>query len=428
MQLTEHMKPSENELIAHIKESLIGHEESYVHGAWENFNKEEKKKNGLIFWTRRLSSAAAILLIGAGLFLFITRTSNKVPGQITKVKPGQVLKLPVTIKEEADITGNRLFNENEDVSAMNNRTISIAKNDAIVYQKQNNKADGNYLIGAFKASALIPDETSVTSPSDATSQTQVVFTPKADVVAEVDPQVIVKISNENKKITFQEFLNNGTKINETSKEATSSAKKENKWEAGVIVASSFGNTKKMNMGYGISMGYVISDKISLNSGLSYNQMASSRSVEAPLTMASGSKKLVSIEAKFTGIDIPMEIKYHLSKNIYAKAGLSAFAVLNQKRNNNFVEGKLIERPVSTPAGVQELKTFVVIESTTEEVRESEIKEDNYLGFYNFSFGYKQKISKNKAVAIEPFMKLPIKEVTKENLHLFETGVRLKFDF
>ena len=423
------MKPSENELITHIKESLIGHKEPYVPGAWENFNKEEKKKNGLIFWTRRLSGTAATLLIGISLFLFISRTSNKVPGQITKAKPGQVSKLPVTIEEEADITGNRMLNENEDVSARNNRNTSIANNDAVVYQRQNNKGTENNLVPSLKASGGIPDETPVTSQSDDTSQIPVVVTPKADeVITEVVPQVIVKISNENKRTTFQEFLNNDTKINEASKEANSSAKKENKWEAGVIVASSFGNTKKINMGYGISMGYIISNKISLNSGLSYNQMASSRSVKAPLTMASGSKKLVSIEAKFTGIDIPMEIKYHLSKNIYTKAGVSAFAILNQKHNNNFVEGKLVERPVNTSAGVQELKTFVVIEKTTEEAQESEIKEDNYLGFYNFSFGYKQKISKSKAVSIEPFMKLPIKEVTKETLHLFETGVRLKFDF
>ena len=423
------MKPSENELITHIKESLIGHKEPYVPGAWENFNKEEKKKNGLVFWTRRLSGTAAILLIGISLFLFISRTSNKVPGQITKAKPGQVSKLPVTIEEEADITGNRMLNENEDVSARNNRNTSIANNDAVVYQRQNNKGTENYLVPSLKALGGIPDQTPVTSQSDDTSQIPVVVTPKADeVITEVAPQVIVKISNDNKRTTFQEFLNNDTKINEASKEANSSAKKENKWEAGVIVASSFGNTKKINMGYGISMGYIISNKISLNSGLSYNQMASSRSVKAPLTMASGSKKLVSIEAKFTGIDIPMEIKYHLSKNIYTKAGVSAFAILNQKHNNNFVEGKLVERPVNTSAGVQELKTFVVIEKTTEEAQESEIKEDNYLGFYNFSFGYKQKISKSKAVSIEPFMKLPIKDVTKETLHLFETGVRLKFDF
>ena len=368
------MKPSENELITHIKESLIGHKEPYVPGAWENFNKEEKKKNGLIFWTRRLSGTAAILLIGISLFLFISRTSNKVPGQITKAKPGQVSKLPVTIEEEADITGNRMLNENEDVSARNNRNTSIANNDAVVYQRQNNKGTENNLVPSLKASGGIPDETPVTSQSDDTSQIPVLVTPKADeVITEVDPQVIAKISNENKRTTFQEFLNNDTKINEASKEANSSAKKENKWEAGVIVASSFGNTKKINMGYGISMGYIISNKISLNSGLSYNQMASSRSVKAPLTMASGSKKLVSVEAKFTGIDIPMEIKYHLSKNIYTKAGVSAFAILNQKHNNNFVEGKLVERPVNTSAGVQELKTFVVIEKTTEEAQESEIK-------------------------------------------------------
>ena len=53
---------------------------------------------------------------------------------------------------------------------------------------------------------------------------------------------------------------------------------------------------------------------------------------------------------------------------------------------------------------------------------------SYLGFYNFAFGYKTKISKKNAFAIEPFLKLPMREVKTENLRLIGTGVKLKFDF
>ncbi|WP_448636129.1 hypothetical protein [Pedobacter panaciterrae] len=63
MQPIEHMKGSEDELIAHIKESLTGHEEEYVPGSWENFNQIEGKRNAKVLWLWRLSSAAAVILI-----------------------------------------------------------------------------------------------------------------------------------------------------------------------------------------------------------------------------------------------------------------------------------------------------------------------------------------------------------------------------
>src|SRR5690349_21789649 len=87
MQPTKHMDPSENELIAHIKDTLMSHEESYVPGAWEKFKTQDEKKKPLIFWLAPLSGVAAILFIATGLYFFIIRKSDNPVTEIANTSP-----------------------------------------------------------------------------------------------------------------------------------------------------------------------------------------------------------------------------------------------------------------------------------------------------------------------------------------------------
>ena len=72
--------------------------------------------------------------------------------------------------------------------------------------------------------------------------------------------------------------------------------------------------------------------------------------------------------------------------------------------------------------------YIVNQRTTERASATAIETVNYIGFYNFSFGYTKKIYKNHALSIEPFVKLPIRVVTQDNLRLIGTGVRLRVGF
>lgn len=194
------------------------------------------------------------------------------------------------------------------------------------------------------------------------------------------------------------------------------------------------------MGYGVSMEYAVSKKVSISSGISYNQMGASKVIgggggssnpmDAPasaMALVQETKRLKSVDANLVGLDIPLEIKYHISDRFYTNVGVSAFAILNQKQNNNYIEGRL--EGESLDLGSASAFKSVFKESTVSEaVPSEEIKNDKYLGFYNLSIGYKQKVSGKNSLSIEPFMKLPIKEYSKENLKLIGTGIRLKFDF
>lgn len=417
------MKPADDELIAHIKESLTGYEEVYVPGAWEHFGKKERKRKGLL-WLGSLSSAAAVLLIGFFLFYTANKTPDKNVIQQAKSKAKQNTEsLPVTSLPLPGV----------DTSADVGRTVTenlktrITENKAIAIQRANNNVANSPLIVVAQPPEIIK---------------QPVISKARDVVPEInpveDPDVIAKTPDKaGPPRSFQEFLNAEVKSNAALAQAKPAVKRTDKWEMGVVVAPSIGNGKKLNMGYGLSMAYALSDKVSISSGVSYSEMGASKDIihntnmqnspAGPTAMVSETKSLQSVDASLVGIDIPVEIKYHFTKKFYTNVGLSAFAVLNQKQSNNYLQGKVESRAADA---VNQPGFNAVFKQTnvSEAVPSNEIRDDKYLGFYNISFGYKQKISDNRALSVEPFLKLPMKTFAKENLNLIGTGIRLKFDF
>jgi hypothetical protein len=417
------MKPVDDELIAHIKESLSLHEEAYTPGAWENFSKKEKRRGGLI-WLVRLSTAAAILLIG--FIAFYLSTSPDIALQ------------PVTSVTKADTSKTTGVKGGPSVAP-------TQINDAVLAANKTTSRHG--LKKVANEAALIPASTQPQTNDPATILTQSngeaipkeVFEKPIDVVvAPKETQAAHVPVVETQKQSFQDFLNAETERNKTNPAKHSVANKiDSKWDLGLMVAPSIGNDKKINMGYGVSMEYAVSKKVSISSGVSYNQMGASKminpvsnSMDAPagaMALVQETKKLKSVDANLVGLDIPLELKYHFNDRFYTNVGLSAFAILNQKQNNNYVEGR-VDNSAASMADRSAFNSFFKESTVSEPIPPDEARSDKYLGFYNLSIGYKQKVSGKNSLSIEPFMKLPIKEYSKENLRLIGTGVRLKFDF
>lgn len=427
------MKPEDDGLIAHIRESLTEHEEAYNPGAWERFEKKERKGKRLL-WLTSLTAAAVALMIGFALFYTSHKTLQKNTDLYTKIsKPVQdtTAVLPVPAKKTAPVPGI--------AERLNTR---IVHNQAVTKQRSNNNISSSPLIvntqpAVVPVRAVSPvKEPSVQEPKTSTAPVAVMMEKKEVIVAAADSGVMAKTQEKtNKPLSFQEFLNAEVKTNPQVAQTKSVAKKSDKWEMGLVVAPSIGNGKKLNMGYGVSMAYALSNKVSISSGISYSEMGASKDLTnngerafdspAPSTaMVSETKSLQSVDANLVGLDIPIEIKYYFSKKFYTNVGLSAFAVLSQKQSNNYLQG-VVENDLTNQSGFSAVYTK---RSVSEAVPSAEVRNDKYLGFYNISFGYKQKISDKRAFAVEPFLKLPVKEFTKENLYLLGTGIRLKFDF
>ena len=422
--------PPEDEFFAHIKESLIGYEEAYTPGAWEEFENKGKKKTILIFWVRALSGAAAILLIGTGLLLFVKTSQKSKNAPTSMVKQNRAVD-PTSSKQQLSKVETQI---NSSAIQSTRRLVQAPVLKSATDPKSNIGTTSNIDTKLKNDLALINNPT---IPKDNPTILNSVTEPDAIAMNTAPANKSDEIVEERKNITIQDFLTAESKLNKASSNKKDNVRKDNKWAMGLMVAPSFGNSKKINMGYGLSMDYALSDKFSLGSGISYNELAATKkpmgnntpaSPMAPSFIARSSKSLESTDAQLSGIDIPLEIKYSLSKKLYANIGISAFAVIEQKQSNNYVQQSIVQQSISNDAGLTQLATVMVAEKVSEPAPQSEVQQNKYLGFYNFSFGFKQKVSKSNTLSIEPFLKIPMKEVATQNLNLIGTGVKLKFDF
>ena len=425
MQLTEHKRKNDGELIAHIKQSLKTHEELYQIGAWEKFNAQQQPKKRPIFWLSRISGAAAILAICFSLIWFTTNNPQN----------EQVVKVDTPKNDEIkSFDLQTLATENTKGKTLKGRITSTDSQDEVIFVKE---------------TTPLNTQTTVNLDNVSISAT---ITPAVTSEKVINQQIIANVE-EKSKPNILDFLVEETQKNDVKQSKLAVHKRQKKWDMGIMLAPSFGNTRELNMGYGLSMSYNFSNRLSLTSGIAYNKMNASKNLPTNIGRSSiilgNTRSLEMINEEVTGIDIPLELKYHINKNVYANLGISGFAVLNQNRNNTFVEEVVIKSPLNAPStsgaaiganggsnsnGLLEgqkgqfANAYIVNQRTTERASTAAIETLNYIGFYNFSFGYTKKVYKNHALSIEPFVKLPIGVVTQDNLRLIGTGVRLRVGF
>ncbi|MBC7565412.1 MAG: hypothetical protein H7223_00430 [Pedobacter sp.] len=415
----ERLKQSSNEeLIPHIKSSLVGHEEEYVPGSWENFNKKDKKPSGLIFWIGGLCTAAAILLIGFSLFFYLENNT-----EVNSLNNDLVNNIPIITKPDHDTAKSKSLTESNSQSVP---IHTIARSNVNI----------NSAIASGRDLTIVSEESIIDNSSNAIkpieSGNDLVSQQHAILVTTADPPVTIP----KRPITLDELLVNENDLKASEKDEAGKKLSVSKWDLGIVVAPSFGNTDRLNMGYGISMAYNLNSKLSLGSGMSYNEMGASKQItenkaqNSPSSNAlvSDTKSLQSVNTRVSGIDIPIEVRYNLSNRFYANVGISAFAVIHQQQNNVYLQGTVVQRSAVNLAGDLQPQLFLVTKKVSESAQETLSTNSKLIGFYNFSLGYKQKISKDKSIGVEPFIKVPMKDVTKENLRLLGTGLKIKFDF
>ncbi|MCH5597373.1 hypothetical protein [Niabella ginsengisoli] len=451
------MTDPNDDIINYIKSALQSHEEPYDEGSWERFAAKHtaipvRKKPVIALWV----TAAAAVIIGVILFARIFNNTN-----VTDIP---VETYDVVIKNNTDTNiENEIINEtlpqidnaqvNPKISDNNQQQLAVTKSIAAP---------------AFNNNAILPAPNPVT-PS---------YQPTQQPIASNAP-IIKEEKQQEKKVDFWrnnvvDNKNNVTTTN-TPKEKESniliastvpktsdrkqSAERNSRWQPSLYVSPLFGELG-INMGYGVSLGYAINDKIKISSGIAHTKLSASRAFDptapaggvanamasAPVDLAGSKNSLVTynsstanssqirtlqqVDASLSGIDIPVEINYSINKKLYATAGVSALVVINDNKTYTFADSRNVKISVETNKGtLKEDRSVMFNEQSTSNNQPSQVPTENtpLLGFYNISLGYRQKISDKNAVSLEPFIKVPMKNVTQQNLKYMGTGIRLKFD-
>lgn len=410
----------DKELIEHITEQLQSHEEAYAEGAWERFS-EKKKRRGIVYWP--MWAAAIVVLIAGALFFTIQKSTDTT--DIANIQPKAFSEGEAEQKGTTDAEANINQNISPELHTQkrsNQLQIPVKGDNKAPYNTPlaQNEARDQLAVNGENPPMLILNTNQLAgqlyNPTITSASNSRLFELAG---AKEKPKPI--------KMTFEDLLAQDSKANQFA--AHTKNNQDSKWQPGVYVAPSMGNDNKLNMNYGFSLSYAIANKVSISSGVSYSSISSKEVLGADVPQTLSGRNLESVNARVEGINVPLELKYNISDKIYTGIGVSALAVTNNRQENTYISNQVQNAAaLNSATGSYDAKTLIVAERKVEPQPEATIDPDRYIGFYNFSFGYKQKLSRKKNIAIEPFLRVPMKTFSKENLNLTNGGLRIKVDF
>lgn len=442
----------QDDFFKHIKEVLHRHEEEYREGAWEDFLRQRlpqspaKKAPVVSLW--KWAAVAAILTgICFGAFYFINFKAVPPAGDRVQVPVSQPKS--DALVQDSNITPQQQLPE---TAAPKEFYSSTEKNDpdnynvSVTTSSAHNTTDAPALYPAIPPGNTIP-----LAPTPAPPVAVKPATPKPSAPVHFwENRIITEAAPQQPRPATPAARNPVLAQNDDRKESGRSKR----WSLGLFLSPTFGETN-VNMGYGASLGYAINDKIRISTGIAHNKLTASRdfdvaasppqaSLNSPVadglfaargllsnTNTTSQPQLEAVKGAVSGFDIPVDISYSISKKIYASAGVSGLVVIKDNAQYTYVTSTNQRVQVENSQGVlKEDKNMRVVEySTSDAAPEASGKEKTpFLGFYNVSMGYKQKVSSKNNVAIEPFLKIPMKSVSDQKLNYTGVGIRLKFDF
>lgn len=367
------MEPTEEAFFKHIRAEFEDFEFDYVEGAWERFQEQERKK-GLGVWFKWIGPAAAIVILFTGLLFLKNPSGVNQHGYLLKSRNDKAENLDILQKSEAR---------------------------QIPFESQKVKS----------------------VPSPMSSEIQLVIH-AAEPESPNKPGLVRKDESQENVVPEKVKRLYPKSTPDMSSIAKAKEEENRNWRINVSLSNDYGPTGKLKLGFGSSVTYALNKRISISAGAAYTHVSAFDRLDQPVAAGVENKKLVSVETTVTGIDLPLELRYHISERSYLSLGISAIGILSKAQQLNYVANKLIQITVYDADGPR-AESKLVAQSESVPVASGALPQQDYLGFYNFSYGFMQKIGKNNEVVFEPYLKLPMGSYSEQGSKLIATGLRIK---
>lgn len=367
------MEPTEEAFFEHIRSEFQDFELEYAEGAWERFQEKTRKK-GAFLWRERIRVAAVIVIFFTGLLFWKNTLRINHSDHFVMDGDGLHKKLDVPLKS--------------DLRQMPVEAAQI-KEDMV------------------KLSEILQKEISTTAagPENKTASVQ-----KDDVQKTAVPEKVKRVYPESTP--------------DISITAKAKPEENRRWKINVSLSNDYGPVGKLKLGFGSSVEYALNKRVSISAGLAYTHVSAFDQSDQQSAAGLEKKSLVSVETAITGIDLPLELKYHISERSYVSIGISAIGILSKAQTLNYVANKMVQVTVYDEDGPRQ-EDKLVAQSESVPVASKALPQQDYLGFYNFSYGFTQKISKNNQVIFEPYVRLPMGTYSEQRSKLIATGLRIK---
>lgn len=418
-----------DEWVSRIAAQLREHKEPYSEGAWERFEARGQvlpmKKRRLNPW---LSGVAAAILLLIGVYLWPENQVQEL-SKISNLDPQLPARTASVHIDPAQIDPGQT--KEELVQPLQASQIDF------VQQSVLSKPTIQYV--ALTTLSSGQSELSVRSAD-----------PSSAVLLALEQSS--KGSNEAARIAALISLEAST-LAETGMVAPKNDEREKRWDLGLVLAPSL-TTEQLNLGGGLAVAYQINDRISIRSGVTVGQlgvntdgvpsqykhmdaalatppqgiMGNKPNKDASLTPSYHTRFLNRQSSQLLGLDIPLDLKYAFNDKFYSSVGMSFFGVIEENRTHHYVD--MINEPVSSTVGDGNKFTQYAVRTiyVDEEANNHPLSGNGYAGFMNFSIGHKTQISNRLNLSIEPYFKLPVGRLAREDMNLTNGGIRIVTGF
>lgn len=435
------------ELFRQMADKLRGHAEPYRQGAWERFAKD----SGMARRTNRTAWpywAAAVLLVLVSVAVLLRHPTDPATEGYTEHHAGQGGQASSDVrpveKEGTTLAAEHLMERTESTRAATAALAGAATSHPF---------DTRVAVDGPTAD---PHETFVMADTMAASQMArgtVLEVAQADERS--GPPVVVSTDSLTRKSDglaagapdvspFGEAHPLKTNGYGTAERNGGAADNGSRWDLAVVVSPSL-TSEKINMGGGIALAYRISDRWSIRSGVSIAEMGvgqypagsrqgartatydypvpqSAPTVNGELTADHeylGNSYLTSVTSSLLAMDVPLDLRYHVTERFYSSVGMSLFAVLDERRTVHY----------TTTTASQELNgTRYNRREFSQRVSSQPIADQRVGGFLNFSIGHRLPLSKRVSLSVEPYFKVPMGSLSKQDMNLNHGGLKLVTGF
>lgn len=221
-----------------------------------------------------------------------------------------------------------------------------------------------------------------------------------------------------------------------------SAMHDNRWDLALVLAPSV-TSERFNMSGGLAVSYRVSDKISISSGVSLSEMGvgqhpvgSTRrelasALDSPVSDLNGSSELnagynalggtylASATSRLLAMDIPFDIRYHLTERFYSSIGVSMLAILDEQRTMHYTTTTVS----NTLSGTQQHR-----HDFSQKAAYQPIADQRFGGFVNFSVGHRVPLSTRVSLSFEPYFKLPMGSLSQQDMNMTQGGLKIVTGF
>ncbi len=426
-----------------MAETLRNHAAPYREGAWEQFSAKYgiAPKRRMIQWPYW---AAAVLLLTAGIWVWTIDWQG-----VEKIDLAQhdVELPPAPPVAETERPAESVVPDVATLSTAPDRTIPVSKvgRVAAVSKSVSNAiqiSDGDK--PEVAPQSLVAAAAEIQQADSLQDHTSLLAANAIDSPPVSDTEVPATSPGQQQAVgeIVHDGLFDGNAANTAyAHESTDVARATKKWDLGVAISPSL-TSEKINIGGGIAVAYRLSDKFSLGSGLSISEMgvaqnqqrgnASARYLDASATynngfangVSSSYREVTSVTSSVLAMDVPLDLKYHVTTRFYTSVGVSFLTILNEQRTNHYVDR--INQPTfgSNSGGYKDLESSVRAVYSAERAAQEPLEGRGYTGFVNFSLGRTMPLSRKLQLSVEPYFKLPIGSLSREDMNFTNGGIRI----